>query len=194
MGAIGATSFGPLDDLAVSYAYDDLTTKLHNNGLVCYDYHGPESTQFDLRFQVRVSEAAAGTTQLLRFASHIEGMPDRNVDAQIEVTGNLALAAVADQTTVENTPLNNIPVVYHDNDVGPNTISVSGLHVSAVVHGNTPGATFDLIPDAGFIGDTTITITIADQVTSSDQVSTTFTLHARQQDFRGRLRLIPRRA
>ncbi len=172
------TSFGPLDgDLAVNFAYNDLASKLSDNLVVCYDYRGPESTQFDLHFQVRVSELAAGTSQLLHWNSHIDGMTDRSIDATIDVAGNLALASMSDQTTVENTTLTNIPIIYHDNDAGPNLVSVSGAHVTAIVHGNSPGDTFDLVPDANFIGTTTITVTVSDQNTPSDSASTTFTLH-----------------
>ncbi|HEX6832496.1 MAG TPA: S8 family serine peptidase, partial [Rudaea sp.] len=171
------TAFGPLDgDLAVNYAYNDLQTKLGNGLLVCYDYRGPESTQFDVSFKVRVSELAAGTSQLLRWTSHIDGMTDRNVDATIDVVGNLTLASVGDQSTIENTTLHDLPIVYHDSDAGPNTVSVSGAHVTATVHGNAPGDTFDLTPEPGFVGTTTVTVTVADQNTPSDQVSTTFTL------------------
>jgi subtilisin family serine protease len=187
LGSIGVqgyhgplTSFGPLDgDLAVSYAYNDLQTKLSNGLLVCYDYRGPESTQFDLHFKVRVSEFAAGTNQLLRWVSHVEGMPDRNVDAVIQVAGNFTLAAIPDQTTVQDTTLTNIPVIYHDNDAGPNTITVTGAHITAVVHGNAPGDAFDIVPDLGFVGTTTVTVTVSDQANPSDQVSTTFQLTVR---------------
>jgi len=184
LGSIGVqgyhgplTSFGPLDgDLAVSYAYNDLQTKLHNDLLVCYDYRGPESTQFDLAFKVRVSETAAGTDQLLRWVSHIEGMSDRNIDAVVTVNANLAVAAISDQTTVANVPLMDIPLVYHDNDAGPNTVTVSGAHVTAIVHGNAPGDGFDLVPEPDFVGSTTVTVTVADQINPADQVSTTFQL------------------
>ncbi len=100
------TSFGPLDgDLAVSYGYNDLQTKLHSNMLVCYDYTGPESTQFDLSFQVRVSETASGTDQTLHWVSHIDGMTDRSIDADVVISGNLSIAGMSDQTTVQNTTL-----------------------------------------------------------------------------------------
>ena len=49
-------------------------------------------------------------------------------------------------------------------------------HVSAVVHGNAIGATFDLIPEAGFVGNTSVTVTVTDQANPADTVSTTFTL------------------
>ncbi len=184
LGSIGVqgyhgplTSFGPLDgDLAVSYAYNDLQTKLHDNMLVCYDYRGPESTQFDLSMQVRVAETAAGTDQTLSWNSHVEGMIDRNVDAVIHVNGNLAIAPMGDWTTAVNTPLTGIPVVYHDNDPVPNTISVSGDHFTSVVHDSPIGATIDLIPETGFVGSTVVTVTVTDQNNPADKVSTSFTL------------------
>lgn len=190
LGSIGVqgyhgplTAFGPLDgDLAVSYAYNDLQTKLSNNFLVCYDYRGPESTQFDLSFKVRVSELAAGTNQLLRWTSHIDGMTDRNVDAVIAVTGNLTLADFSNQTVVENNTLAAIPVIYHDSDASPNTISVSGDHITAVVHGNAPGDTFDIIPDADFVGTTIVTVTVTDENNPTDQVSKSFTLTVLKED------------
>ncbi len=172
------TSFGPLNgDLWVNYAYNDLQAKLHNNKLVCYDYRGPESTQYDLAFKARVAETAAGTSQLLRFISHVDGMPDRNIDAVIEVAGNLTIGSIDDQVTTVDTTLAGIPVIYQDNDGTPDTITVSGAHVTAVVHGNDPGDTFDLIPDPGFVGTTTITVTVSDQNNPTDQVSTTFNLN-----------------
>jgi subtilisin family serine protease len=184
LGSIGVqgyygplTSFGPLDgDLAVSYAYNDLQTKLHSNMLVCYDYTGPESTQFDVSFQVRASETAAGTEQTLHWLSHIDGMTDRSIDADIAIAGNLSIAEMPDQTTVMNTTLSGIPVIYHDNDAGPNTISISGAHVTAVVHGNAPGDSFDLIPAAGFVGTTDVTVTVADQTNTNDRAAATFKL------------------
>ena len=185
LGSIGVqgyqgplTSFGPLDgDLAYSYAYNDLQTKLHNNLLVCYDYRGPESTQFDLSFKVRVSETAAGTDQLLRWVSHVDGMVDRNVDAVIHVNGNLTLAPISDWTTPVNTTLTGIPVVYHDNDPNPNVISVTGEHITAVVHDSPLGATIDITPETDFAGSTQVTVTVADQNNPSDKVSTSFTVN-----------------
>jgi hypothetical protein len=114
---------------------------------------------------------------LLRWVSHVDGMVDRNVDAVIHVSGNLAIAPMGDWSTLVNTPVEAIPVVYHDNDALPNLVTVSGDHVTAVVHGNAIGSTFDLIPETDFVGDTVVTVTVSDQQNPADQVSTTFTLH-----------------
>ena len=184
LGSIGVqgyhgplTAFGPLDgDLAVNYAYNDLSAKLKNDLVVCYDYRGPESTQFDLHFQVRVSESAAGADQLLRFTSQVQGMPDHNVDTTLPVTANLTIAPLPDQVVAKNTSLLGLPIVYHDNDAGPNLISVSGTHVTSSVHGNAPGDLVDIIPDAGFVGSTRVTITVADQVHPLDKATTMFLL------------------
>jgi hypothetical protein len=126
--------------------------------------------------KVRVAETAVGTTQLLRWTSHVDGMPDHNVDATIEVTGNIKLAAIGNKQTPSDTMLAGIPVVYTDSDGSPDTISVTGAHVSAVVNGNSPGSTFDLIPEPGFAGTTQVTVTVSDQNNPADHVSTTFTL------------------
>ncbi len=184
LGSIGFSGYyGPLDsfgpfygDLGVQYAYNNLQSKLHNNLVVCYDYVGPESTQYDITMKVRVAETAAGTTQLLRWTSHVDGMPDHDVDATIDVTGNIKLATIANQQTPGNTTLTGIPVVYSDSDGTPDTISVSGAHVTAVMHGTGPGSTFDLVPDPDFYGTTQVTVTVSDQNNPDDEVSTTFTL------------------
>jgi subtilisin family serine protease len=184
MGSIGINGYvGPLDGfgpfygyLGYQYAWNNLKSTLHNNLVVCYDYVGPESTQYDIAMKVRVAETAVGTTQLIRWTSHIDGMPDRNVDATITVSGTMKLAAIANQQTPFNTTLTGIPVVYTDSDGTPDTISVSGDHVTAVVNGNSPGSTFDLIPDLDFAGPTQVTVTVADQNNPANHVSTTFTL------------------
>jgi subtilisin family serine protease len=171
------TAFGPLyGDLAAQYAHDDLKTKLSDRLVVCYDYTGPESTQFDLGFKVRVSEAAAGTLQRIEVLSDVEGMPALAVGAEVQVVGNMQIAAIADQRTAKDTTLSGIPVIYHDDDAGPNTISVSGAHVTAVVHGNQPGATIDLVPQGGWVGTTTVTVTVADLKRPDDRISTQFRL------------------
>lgn len=183
-GSIGISGYtGPLDSfgpfygyLGNQYAYNGLQSALHNNLVVCYDYVGPESTQYDVAMKVRVAETAVGTTQLLRWTSHIDGMPDRNVDATITVSGTMKLAAIAAQQTPYETTLTGVPVVYTDSDGTPDTISVTGAHVTAVVNGNSPGSTFDLIPDPGFTGTTQVTVTVSDQNNPGNRVSTTFTL------------------
>lgn len=171
------TAFGPLrGDLATDYAYDDLQDKLADDLVVCYDYRGPESSQYDLRFQVRVSEFASGGDLVLGFTSEIEGMATRTVEANIEVAGNLVLADMADRNVVENTVLAGIPVLYQDGDAGPNIVTVSGEHVTAIVHGHGPGDTFDLVPETNFEGTTTVTVTVSDASNPADRASTTFLL------------------
>ncbi len=184
MGSIGISGYvGPLDSfgpfygyLGNQYAYNGLQSKLHNNLVVCYDYVGPESTQYDIAMKVRVAETATGTTQLLRWTSHVDGMPDRNIDATITVSGTMKLSAITNQQTPFNTTLAGIPVVYVDSDGTPDTISVTGDHVTPVMHGNSPGSTFDLIPDLDFSGTTQVTVTVADQNNPANHVATTFTL------------------
>ncbi|NQD35481.1 S8 family serine peptidase [Permianibacter sp. IMCC34836] len=171
------TAFGPLyGDLATKYAYDDLKSKLSKDLVVCYDYVGPESTQFDLTFKVRVAETASGQTLPLQFVSNVTGMGQRQLVQNITVAGNLKVGDIGNQTIAENTTLSGLPVIYHDNDNGPNIISVTGAHISAKVNGNDSGDSVDITPEANFEGTTEVTVTVYDQANPTDRSSTTFML------------------
>ncbi|NQD35482.1 S8 family serine peptidase [Permianibacter sp. IMCC34836] len=183
-GAIGLqgftgpmTMFGPLDGpKGVTYAFNDLKAKLSDGLVVCYDYVGPESTQFDLRFQVRVNDDVGSQDQLIHFVSQVDGVSNVNVDQLITVNGNLSIGAIPNQTVVENTLLEGIAVLYSDNDSASNTVSVRGDHVTATMHGNEPGDEFDLMPAANFEGTTEVTVTVTDNDNPADSVSTSFML------------------
>ncbi len=184
-GSIGLHGhYGPLDifgypyqfESGKSFAYNDLKSKLKNNLVVCYDYVGPESTQFDVSFQVRIAETASGKTLPIQFASTVTGMGTQTVSANIEVAGTLTVMPIANQTVVENTTLEGIEVVYHDVAGTPNAISVSGDHVQAVMFGHKSGDKFNLIPEANFEGSTEVTVTVSDVDNPADKSSTTFTL------------------
>lgn len=159
-----------------SFAYNDLKTKLSDELVVCYDYVGPQSSQFDIRFRARVAETAAGQTLTVNTASAVSGMGNVTASAVLIVNGSLQVYPIANQSVVENTRLNGITVNYHDADDEPNLITVSGAHVSAVVHDHAPGASIDLIPETNFEGSTVVTVTVADASNPADRASTEFTL------------------
>lgn len=158
------------------FAYNDLKDKLQKDLVVCYDYTGPEATAFDLSFQVRVAETAAGKDLAVTLQSAVSGMGSRTLTVPVGIAGNLQLYPIAAQTVVENTTLKGVVVQYHDADGLPNVISVSGANVTAVVNGSESGATIELTPAKNFEGDTTVTVTVADKMNPSDQASTSFTL------------------
>ncbi|WP_269455108.1 S8 family serine peptidase [Microbulbifer elongatus] len=158
-----------------SFAFNDLDKKLKQDLVVCYDYVGPESTQFDLKFQVRVAETAAGQDLELAFVSDIDGMAQEAVAQIIVVPGNLTLAEIVDQSVAENTSLD-LEVVYLDKDAAPNLISVSGEHIAAEVSGHGSGSMVTITPEANWYGETEITVTVADEQVPSDTASTSFML------------------
>ncbi len=159
-----------------AFAYNDIQSKLSKDLVVCYDYTGPEATAFDINFQVRVAETAAGKDLAVTLQSAVSGMGSRTFSSPVAVAGNIKVYAIADQTVVENTQLKGIPVQYHDAEGMPNKVTVSGANVTAVVQQTDSGATIDLTPGKNFEGETTVTVTVADQLNPSDQASTQFKL------------------
>lgn len=171
-------SFGPNAGwIGSSYAADDLRDKVHNNLVVCYDYQGPESSQFDVSFQVRVNADAAGTDQPIALKVDRDGLPSQVVTHALAVRGDLKIGAMKDLTVAEDSSIQDILVAYSDENTVANVVSVTGDHISAVVHGHEPGDTFDLTPAKDFSGDALVTVQVADSQTPSDLVSTSFTLH-----------------
>jgi len=170
-------TFGPIEGhKGVSYAFDDLKDKLSDNLVVCYDYVGPESSQFNLEFKVRVDESAAGQTMAINFNNQVEGVADVMAERLITVHSNLQIGEIRDIEIAEDSSLTDLVIAYADSDLGVNVISVEGENFTAVVNGNTPGSTIDITPDADFNGETEVTIVVADKLYPTDTVSTSFTL------------------
>jgi hypothetical protein len=120
----------------------------------------------------------AGPTQVTVTVAD-QNNPANHVSTTFTLTvqvSHIQLSAIGDKSTRMETPLTGIPVNYVDSDGTPDTISVTGDHVTVVMHGSGPGSTFDLIPDAGFSGSTQITVKVSDQSNPADHASTTFTL------------------
>lgn len=180
--------FGPVFGYkGTSYAFHDsvwymtpeeeaLDNKVKSGLVVCYDYRGPESSQFELNFQVRIAETATGTELPITFTSSVEGMGDSMLVQNITVPGNITVGVINDQSIDENTTLEGLMVPYADNDSNVNVISVTGANISAVITEHTPGSTIDIVPDVNFHGETEVTVTVADAVYANDQSSTTFML------------------
>lgn len=162
--------------LGSSYAWDDLKEKVHDDLVVCYDYRGPESLQFTVLFQVRVSETAAGSDLTIDFNNMVEGMSDTSASYTISVPSSIKVGAIKDYTIVEDTTLEDVMVVYSDSDAGVNNITVTGDNITAVANGNEAGATVDITPTENFTGETMVTVTAADNLYPNDADSTTFKL------------------
>ncbi|WOX06652.1 S8 family serine peptidase [Microbulbifer pacificus] len=181
-GSIGVKGFtgprgtyGPYSEYkGTQYAYNDLMSKLSDNLVVCYDYVGPESSQFDITFQVRVDESVAGQDLTIATQASIDGA-QQVADHTISVNSNLSLGEFNDITVDENASFD-ITVAYSDDDSGKNVISVSGDHISYVADDHTPGAEVTITPEANWHGETQVTVTVADALYPTDKVSKSFRL------------------
>ncbi|ALZ74633.1 S8 family serine peptidase [Rheinheimera sp. F8] len=190
-GAIGLqgfkgqiTSFGPLTQYrGEQYAMDDLVNrtfglkdKIHNGLVLCYDYKGPESSQFEVTAWTTVNSKAAGTAQQMTAVAKFDGQPDANLSHQLNVPGNITLGAITDKTVAENAVLKDVVVSYADEENSVNTISVSGKNIKATASGHKSGSTLTITPDANFHGSTDVTVTVADAENPGDKASTSFKL------------------
>lgn len=170
-------TYGPYSGYkGTSFAYNDLDEKLSNGLVVCYDYVGPESTQFKVDFQVRVEPSVTGQTLEVVSSNMFDGVHEVIATQTVTVASNLSMGAFNDATIDEDTMLEDVMVAYSDDDSTSNVITVTGENITATVDGNTSGSTFTITPDANFNGTTEVTVTVADSINTSDAVSSSFIL------------------
>ncbi|WP_372871322.1 S8 family serine peptidase [Shewanella sp.] len=172
-------TYGPLKGYTgQSYAFNNLTEKVQDNLVVCYDISGPSDSMIIVNMKAEVTHDALGVDQTVKIIGDVEGIANANVEQVIAVASNIIISPISDKTMDENTTLTGIVVNYADNDGGlsKNTITVSGDNITAIVNGHGSGATFDITPAADFWGETIVTVTVADNLFPNDKSSTSFTL------------------
>ncbi|QYJ89346.1 S8 family serine peptidase [Shewanella halotolerans] len=152
--------------------FDNLDEVLADDLVVCFDYVGPEQSRMEVNFKAVIKPEATGTVQDIVLDYDLEGAPSIQLTHAISVQGNIQIAEIADQLVAENTPLEGLTVSYIDANKVPNTVEVTGEHITAEVQGNS----FTLIPEANFHGDTLVTVTVRDNEHSGDAASTSFML------------------
>ncbi len=174
-GMIGI--FGPLEMAALGeeYAWQDVQSKVSNDLLVCYDYVGPESSQFEVTAWTKVTESAAGQALQISGTAKVDGMADMPIAHQIAVSSNISMGELGDVTTVEETPVT-IDVIYADETMTKNTIVASGEGFTFSVEEHMAGGLVTLMPNKDFIGETNVTVTVADIDNPNDAVSRVFTM------------------
>lgn len=168
-----SSSVGPLDTYHASqHTYNNAAETLSDELVVCYDYVGPESSAFNVTFDVEVTGAAIGLTHDLQFMSKVAGLDDSSIASVLSVNSTLNVYDIADQSVTEEQTLSGIEVVYLDSEGDANTITVTGDNITAEVTGNM----ISITPDVDFSGETIVTVTVADAVYENDNASTSFTL------------------
>ncbi|TLU61512.1 GlyGly-CTERM sorting domain-containing protein [Thalassotalea litorea] len=186
-GAIGLQGFtgpiysrGPIEGgyLAEEFAFDDLDSKLHDDLIICYDYYGPESSQFEVTIWTQVKRDAIGVDQVMTATSAVDGMSDFAMEHTLATPSNIQLVAIADMEVAENDSVD-VNVFYADNSElsTVNEIIVSGDNVSGIVENHESGSSITIVPAANFHGMTEVTVTVADVENPMDKASTTFMLN-----------------
>lgn len=183
-GAVGlqgyrgqSSTFGPLEGhLGTQYAYEDLDSKLSVGKVLCYNYVGPESSQFTVTMNARVAQSAVGQALKVEATSQVTGMADLTMKHEIAVPGNLSMGVLRNATIAEEGELRNVQVLYADVNNSANVIQVKGEHITATVDGHTAGSMVHIKPAANFHGKTMVTVTVSDVEQPNDKASTSFEL------------------
>lgn len=188
-GSIGTTGYkgnltpwgsvGPV--YGDQFAFQNLSQTIKDDLVVCYDYVGPEASQFEVTIWTTVRDAAAGETLSINATAEVEGMESFNLNHDVTVNSNIQLGAFAAVTTKEETPVR-VAVIYSDDKNTANTISASGEGVTIEVTGHAAGSELIITPVENFFGETTITVTVADIDNPSDKASQSFTLTVTGED------------
>ncbi|QMW15199.1 S8 family serine peptidase [Pseudoalteromonas sp. MT33b] len=178
-GSIGLQGFrgevyeyGPLDKYrGVQVAYNNLDEVISDDYVVCMDYVGPESSQFEVTAWAEVLPSAAGQMLNIDAKAAISGLNDMTTTATLSVPSNITVVALDDMVTTEETAIS-FDVHYIDETNSKNEISVISDNVSFEVDGDTVTVT----PNENFYGETEVTVVVSDIENPSDAASTTFML------------------
>ncbi|MGZ9897468.1 S8 family serine peptidase [Shewanella gaetbuli] len=164
---------GPKDGYLYSMiGFDDLSEKLSDDLVICFDYSGPEASAVQLSMKAVVQPHAVGQTLDISMDYTIEGDALKTTISSINVPSNIKLADMPDLTVEEDGVIEGIEVIYVDSNKVANNITVAGENVTATVDGNS----FTLQPNKDFSGETVVTVTVQDTEYASDSVSTSFVL------------------
>lgn len=183
-GSIGVQGFrGPIYNrgpftayLGNDIAYNNLDEKVADGLVYCFDYNGPESSQFEVTVWAEVTAAAVGTDMEFSAVGQIEGMADVALSHNVSSASNITVGQIADQTVAENAVLEGLTVYYVDEENSVNTITVSGDNITANVSGHASGSTITITPKKDFHGNVEVTVKVADVENPSDSASTSFNL------------------
>ncbi len=169
--------YGPLTGYkGEQFALDNLDEVIKDDLIVCYDYVGPESSQFNVTLNFDITSEFSGRDLEFTAVSTVEGMADINMSQMIAVNSNITLSALNDMEIDENTDFE-IQVAFIDDLNTANTVSVSGDAIASFTSVATAsGATLTVTPKANYYGESKVMVTVADVDVPSDQTSTSFML------------------
>lgn len=170
-------AYGPLTGYkGEQFALNNLDEVIKDDLIVCYDYVGPESSQFSVTLNFDVTNDFSGRELEFSAVSSIEGMADINMSKTIAINSNITLVDINDMSTDENTDFD-INVTFIDDLNTANSVSVSGEAIASFTSVETAsGATLTVTPKANYHGKSEVTVTVADIDVATDKATTSFML------------------
>ncbi|QBY05279.1 peptidase S8 [Thalassotalea sp. HSM 43] len=171
------TSFGPLyGHLGEQYGLDDLQDKLSDDLVVCYNYVGPESSQFTVSTVVDIPHHFSGRTLEFTSVSQIEGMADIEMNHTVTVASNITLVEIADMEVDENQSFT-VDVTFIDEHDSANMVSVMGEAIASYeVTMTDTGAQVVITPVENYYGESMVELMVSDIENPHDSASTSFAL------------------
>ncbi|WP_462159569.1 S8 family serine peptidase [Pseudoalteromonas sp. GB56] len=178
-GSIGIQGFkgqsysrGPLGAyLGKQISLNEVDEVVKDGMVVCMDYVGPESSQFEVTAWADITTASAGRDMEFTATIEVDGMDTMVKSHTLSVPSNIVMVELDDMETDENEAIS-FDVTYVDEHNSANEIIVTGDHMSAEVDGDTVTIT----PEQYFYGDIEVTVTVQDIENPADAVSSTFNL------------------
>ncbi|MBS3797975.1 S8 family serine peptidase [Pseudoalteromonas sp. BDTF-M6] len=178
-GSIGIQGFrgllhpyGPLEGyLGRSINFNEVDEVVKDDMVICMDYVGPESSQFEVTAWADITPASAGRDMEFTANIDMDGMEPLVKSHTLSVPSNITVVELEDMTTNEEESIT-FDVAYIDELNSANEVLVSGDNMTAEVDGNTVTIT----PAQDFSGEIEVTVKVADIEHPSDAVSTNFIL------------------
>ncbi|WP_295800777.1 S8 family serine peptidase [uncultured Microbulbifer sp.] len=158
-----------------SVAFDNVSSAIDNETVVCMDYTGPEQSQFYVNFQGYVSQQAAGAVHTIALNNGLVGSENELLEVTLDVTGNIQLSPV-DDIVLDEGESASFTVNYADENNVSNIIELVGEGFSYEVSGHESGSTVTITAEEGFHGEQQVMLVVRDSVAPSDAASQPFTL------------------
>ena len=172
-----AGSFGALEgSLGEDIAYNNIDEVVKDDYVICMDYVGPESSQFEVTAWAEVLPAASGQVLEIKATTEMTGVKSGDITKDISVPGNITVVPLNDMSTTEETAVT-FDVHYIDEVNSKNQVSIVADNVSYTVDGDT----VTLTPADNFFGEIEVEVVVSDIENPSDAASTTFTLTVENQ-------------
>ncbi|MBM7072912.1 S8 family serine peptidase [Shewanella sp. 202IG2-18] len=157
-------------------AFNNLDQVLQEGLVVCYDYVGPESSQFEVTVNGLVSSNMSGQSLTATAVSQINGMNDIEMSQTLTIPSNISVSPYQDMKVDEDSDWVELNVVYSDETNSVNQISVTGEGIESEVDAHEAGSTVRFRPIADFSGETVLNVTVADVENPMDKATSSFNL------------------